>query len=170
MRDYLDQVDRVAQTDLYYLTLAATLVIPDMCSGLQASDGKTTPALYQAWFDYHVAPRYTVGVDLAPSFSGEDCYGLRCGMLHQGRLEPHKGAYSRIVFLEPNGNVTMHNNVADDVLNLDVTQFAQDMVGSARQWLVTAEQTAVYRANYPRYMQRYPNGLAPFILGYPVIA
>jgi hypothetical protein len=170
VRDYLDQVHRVAHTDLYYLTLAATLVIPDMCSGLEAPDGKTTAALYQAWFDQHVAAKYTVGPNSTPSFSGEDCYGLRCGMLHQGRLEPHKGAYSRVVFLEPHGNVRMHNNVSQGMLNLDVTRFALDMVESAQQWLVAAEQTAVYQANYPHYMQRYPSGLAPFVKGYPVIA
>jgi hypothetical protein len=158
----------VAQTDLYYLTLASALVIPDMCSGLEAADGKTTGALYQAWFDRHVSQKY-VGA-AGPSFSGEDCYGLRCAMLHQGRLEPHKGVYKRILFIEPHGGLTLHNNVINDALNIDVTQFARDMVESAEQWLIAAEQIPEYQANYPRYMQRYAQGLPPYIGGTAVIA
>lgn len=170
MRDYLAQVRQVSQTNLYFLTLAATLTIPDMCSGLEAPNGNTKGALYKAWFDKHVAHKYTVGPTQQPSFSGEDCWGLRCAMLHQGYLQPHQGVYKRIIFIEPHQSVIMHNNVMNDALNLDVTQFARDMIDSAESWLVNAEQTPVYQANYPHYMQRYPQGLAPYVVGMPVIA
>ena len=170
MHEYLDQVRRVARTSLYYLTLSSTLVIPDMCSGLESADGKTTGKLYKTWFDQHVAHKYTAGPSRQPSFSGDDCYGLRCAMLHQGRLEPHQGIYSRILFVEPHLGVTLHNNVVNDALNLDVTQFADDMIESAEAWLATADQTPNYQANYPHYMQRYPDGLLPYIEGVTVIA
>ena len=91
-------------------------------------------------------------------------------MLHQGRLEPHRGTYKRILFIEPHGNMTLHNNVMNDALNIDVTRFALDIVEGAEQWLITAEQTPQYQANFPHYMQRYPNGLPPYIGGIPVIA
>ena len=168
MRDYLDQVRHVSQTSLYYLSLEASLVVPDMCSGLESPDGRTTGALYRDWFDKHVAQRYvTPG---GPSFTGADCYGLRCAMLHQGRLLPHQGSYKRVVFVEPHGGMILHNNVIDGALNIDVTQFATDMVECAEAWLSTAEHTPEYRANYPQFMQRYPGGLAPYIVGLPVIA
>src|SRR5262245_40511298 len=60
MREYLDQVRRVAETDLYYVTLQSALVIPDMCAGLEAENGRSTPELYRAWFDEHVADKYVV--------------------------------------------------------------------------------------------------------------
>jgi hypothetical protein len=104
------------------------------------------------------------------TLSGEDCYGLRCALLHQGRLRPHGGNYNRIIFIEPHGRIVMHNNVFNEALNIDVTRFAVDMVESAEQWLVAAEQTPAYQANYPHFMQRYPQGLAPYIVGIPVIA
>jgi len=168
MREYLDQVKRVAETDLYYLTLEAALVIPDMCSGLEAVDGKTNRMLYQEWFDRHVAHKYVAAS--GPSFSGEDCYGLRCAMLHQGRLEPHKGTYKRVLFIEPHGGMTLHNNVISDALNIDVTQFARDMVEGAEHWLGEAEKTSHYQENFPYFMQRYPRGLPPYISGIPIIA
>jgi len=170
VRDYFEQVRRVAKAGLYFVTLEATLVIPDMCAGMETANGWTTGQLYTAWFDKHVAPKYVAAGQ--PSLSGDDCWGLRCAMLHQGRLEPHGGAYSRIIFIEPHGGIRMHNNVdvTNRALNIDVTQFAIDMVESAEQWLVAAEQTPNYQANYPHFMQRYPNGLAPFIAGLAVIA
>jgi hypothetical protein len=64
----------------------------------------------------------------------------------------------------------LHNNVLDDALNIDVTHFARDMVESAEGWLTTAEGTTEYQANFPHYMQRYPNGLPPYIGGVAVIA
>jgi hypothetical protein len=170
MRDYFDQVRRVAQTDLYFVTLGAALAIPDMCAGMDAPDGRTSGARYVTWFDKHVAPKYTAGPAQTPSLSGDDCYGLRCAMLHQGRLQPHKGSYSRIVFFEPHGGIILHNNVMNDVLNIDVRHFALDMVESAEAWLVSAENTTNYHANYAHFMQRYPQGLPPYIGGIPVIA
>jgi hypothetical protein len=61
VRDYLDQVRRVATTDLYFVTLGAALAIPDICAGMETADGRTTGALYAAWFDQHVASKYTPG-------------------------------------------------------------------------------------------------------------
>lgn len=169
MREYLDQVRRAAQSELYFVTLGAALVIPDMCAALEADDGRTCRTRYETWFDRHMAPKYTVGPEGTPSFSGEDCYGLRCAMLHQGRLEPHKGEYKRIVFIEPNPVIAGHNNVIGEMLNLDVVRFALDMVASAETWLAGAEHTPEFAANSARYVQRYPKGIGPFN-GIPVIA
>ncbi len=91
-------------------------------------------------------------------------------MLHQGRLKPHRGAYERILFVEPNNDLILHNNVMHSALNIDVTQFALDMIESAEQWLATAQQTPQYQANFPSYMQRHPDGLPPYIGGRPVIS
>jgi hypothetical protein len=168
MREYLEQVGRVAETGLYYVTLQSALVIPDMCAGLEANDGKSTGALYEAWFDEHVAPRYVVNG--RRFVTGEDCWGLRCAMLHLGRFRPHRGAYERVVFVEPHGQGVIHNNVMGNALSLEVTIFTRDMIESAEDWLETAEQTDVYQKNLSHFMQRYPNGLVPFISGVAVIA
>lgn len=166
MRDYFDQVSAAAQSNqLYFLALSGALVIPDMCSAMEQSDGRATRERYIAWFDRHVAPKYT------GSMTGDDCYGLRCALLHQGRLGPHRGSYSRVLFVEPGSTgITMHNNVIDDALNIDVRVFVDDVVSSAYAWLSTAEQTPEYVANFPNFMQRYPLGLPPYIGGVPVIA
>jgi len=170
MRDYFAQVRAAASTSLYYLALEGTLVIPDMCAALDATDGRTTGALYIDWFNQHVAQNYVSYSELW--FSGEDCYGLRCAMLHQARLKPPRGA--RVIFLEPGGSTRMHKThmksaIAPDAFCIDIQMFADEMLDSAEAWLSVAEQTPVYQANYAEAMKRYPFGLEPYVSGIPVI-
>ncbi len=172
MKDFFDQIRRAANTDLYFLSLSGALVIPDICSALDSSDGLANKTRYIDWFDRYVAHKYrgAAGTHL----TGLDCYGLRCSLLHQGRLEPHQGGYSRILFIEPNATghtaITAHNNVLEDALNIDVRTFVNDLVSSAEDWLLSAEATSHYQANITQFMRRYPNGLPPYISGVAVIA
>src|SRR5688572_25497386 len=98
-------------------------MVPDMCGAMGSPDGRTSPDRYVDWFDQHVAPAYGGFV------TGQDCYGLRCSMLHQARFEPHKGSYSRVLFIEPGtSGILMHNNIMGDALNIDVQRFVVDML------------------------------------------
>jgi hypothetical protein len=161
MRDFLDQVERASEAHLYYVAFAGAL----MCGAMESADGRATKGRYIDWFDQHVAPSYGGFV------TGEDCYGLRCAMLHQARFEPHMGSYKRILFIEPGAtSAVVHNNVMNDALNIDVERFVGDMLAGARSWLKTAEATPEYQANQGKMMQRYPDGLPPYIVGVPVIS
>ena len=174
MQDYFNQVRKAANSELYYLALAGALVIPDMCSGMDSEDGKTDGAKYIAWVDKYLSIKFSAGADNTPNFSGEDCWGVRCGLLHQGRLEPHKGKHSRVLFLEPGNTATsgmiMHNNVINDGLNIDLPTFILTVVESAEEWLKKVENTDKFKRNHKHFMQRYPNGLSPYIVGVPLIA
>lgn len=57
MRDLLQQIESGLQNNLYYLSLFATLSVPDMCAALSSPDGRTDGTKYAAWFDKYVAPK-----------------------------------------------------------------------------------------------------------------
>jgi len=114
---------------LYFLALIATLYAPDMCAGLEKPDGRTSGPLYIAWFDRWVAAKY------GGRFTGTDCYGLRCSLLHEGRAQPRQGLYARAIFVEPSPIGVFHNNVLNDALNLDIPIFCRDMIEGAQRWL-----------------------------------
>lgn len=138
---------------------------------MSSPDGRAESKRYIAWFDKYVAPRYTVGPERKPAFSGADCYYYRCALLHQGSSQHPKSSYSRVLFVEPGTTSNVfHCNVLNDALNIDVRLFCHDVLNGAEQWLREAEHTAEYKQNYSRFMQRYPNGLPPYIVGVPVIA
>ena len=164
MQEYFNQVRHASRENLYYVALSGALMIPDMCSGMETLDGKTSGLLYKAWINKYVTPKIS-------NLSGKDCWGFRCSLLHQGSMGPHQGIYNRVLFVEPgSSNSVFHNNVINDALNIDVSIFIETMVSAAEDWLALNEETPNYINNSKKYMRRYPCGLSPYISGVPVIA
>jgi hypothetical protein len=165
MRDLLQQIDLALGARLYYLALISALAVPDMCAALESPDGRTTGARYADWFDKYVGPRYLSEVD------GRFCYQfLRCSLLHEGSTIHSKGPFARFLFQEPNPEMNIfHNCVIGDVLTIDVRIFCRDIIAGALQWLTANESTPTFQANFPKFIRRYPNGLAPYFLGAPII-
>ncbi len=163
MNDILNQIRTANASGLYYVALFSALAVPDICGALEAPDGLSTGARYAAWFDQYVAPTYHGTLD------GQTCYQFRCSMLHQGSTQHPKSQYHRIIFLEPTGGMILHNNVMNDVLNIDVRVFCEDIVAAAESWLPAAQKSPYYQTNLMKFVTRHPNGLAPYIVGVPVI-
>jgi len=155
-----EEVQAALDSELYVVALTAALAIPDICGALESETGRATGENYRRWYSDNLAAKYRW---LAP----EDCYQLRCSMLHQGRSATRN--YSRIVFTAP-GPITFHNNIMDDTLNLDIVTFCQDIMAAASAWLQRSEETAVVQANLAHLMRWRPDGLAPYVVGVPVLS
>jgi hypothetical protein len=164
MQDLLQQIRGANAVGLYYVALFSALALPDICGSLESQDGLANRARYIDWFNQHVAPRYLGSLD------GETCYQFRCSMLHQGRTQHPQGRYSRIIFVEPGvGGMVFHNNILNDALNIDVRIFCEDLYSAVETWLPGAQQLPHFQINIANFVTRYPNGLAPYIVGPPVI-
>lgn len=169
MRDLLAQIEGAIGANSYYLALYAGLTIPDICDAMESENGQANKTKYTAWFDKYVGGHYVVCGN--PTFTGEVCYFYRCSVLHQGRAQHPKLGYSRIIFVEPGATTNVfHNNVLNDALNIDVSIFCKQLVEGARKWLKEQEKSVEYARNFAQFMQRHPGGLAPYIVGVPVIA
>lgn len=168
MRELLQQIRKALDADLYYLALYVTLTLPDILGAMESENGWATREKYIAWFDKYVAPTYTVlGRN---TLTGEICYGLRCSLLHQGKLELNGKSFSRVIFVEPTREIRVHRNVLNDALQLDISSFCMDMLRGAELCLDEHEDTEQFQKNYDNFIRRHPNGLAPYIEGLPVIA
>lgn len=164
MKDMLQQIRNASEARLYYVALFTALALPDICGALESNDGQANKQRFIAWFDAHVAPQYNGFLD------GETCYNFRCSMLHQGSTQHSKSRYSRILFLEPGSSgLVMHNNILNDALNIDVQIFCEDLCKAVERWVTTAATQASFQANSARFVGRHPQGLAPYIIGTPVI-
>lgn len=136
---------------------------------MASDDGCATGARYADWFDTHVASNYPLLPDGSPFLSGADCYRLRCSFLHQGTTQHDRSAYSRVIFTEPASN-TFHLNILNDALNVDIRQFCTEVATGALTWLSEAEATDNFQQNFPKFVQRYPEGLPPYMVGIPLIS
>jgi hypothetical protein len=168
VRDFFEQVAIGGEGPHYYLALSGAFVIPDMCGAMESDDGRATGARNTAWFDRHMAPRHLQRPAEDPFLSGEDCWRLRCSSLHQGTTQHDQSSYSRILFTEPGPN-TFHMNIINDALNIDIREFCREMAESASAWLDDAEDGEQFKGNYDKFLQRYPNGLSPYMVGTPLI-
>lgn len=165
MRDFLTQIKKGLDENLYLLSLFSALAIPDICGAMGSENGEARPKKYKAWFDKYVTPKYN------NFLNGEDCYYFRCSLLHQGSSQHGKSNYKRVLFVETSITTnTFHNNIMNDALNIDVKIFCSDLISGAEKWLEENESTDLYKKNYDKFMRRYPNGLPPYIVGVPVIS
>ncbi len=164
------EIERALDAGLYYLAVMLTLSLPDICAALETPTGATsgkTGTLYQAW----CATWFTS----YPTLTSLDLYSMRCGVLHQGKLGHPNLGYDRILFTFPGAaSGFLHNNVmqiaGQGALNLDAPVFCRDMMRSVEAWYAAKKADVNVVANLPRLVQLYENGLAPFIVGVPVIA
>ncbi|HEV2124461.1 MAG TPA: hypothetical protein VGW38_17040 [Chloroflexota bacterium] len=174
MHDFLDQIE-IASGDarLYYLALAGALLVPDICGALEAPNGEATANSYQQWFDANYAQIMLGG---SSPLTAHDCWRFRCSFLHQGRTQHPQSGYTRIMFIEPGGpypimhmcsSTTMNNESA---LQIDVRLFCMEMVAVARRWLADVQGTEPFETNLQLFVRRHPNGIAPYIVGVPIIS
>lgn len=163
MNDILNEIMNALNSRLYYISLVATLTVPDICGALEVPGGQATAALYRGWFNRYLSNKY-------PKLTADDCYKLRCGVIHQGRFGHPGSQYARVIFTLPNPqNNVFHNNIFHDALNLDLCRFCNEIVQAARDWFNqhSANQNVV--ANLPNLVQFRVNGLAAYLSGTPVI-
>ncbi len=165
MRNLLNQIRMSLDSHLFYMALFVALTLPDICGAIESENGEASSEKYIRWFNTYISPRYNGWL------TGEDCYQFRCSLLHQGTSQHPRARYARVIFVEPTlQNIVMHCNILNDALNLDLNIFCRDVIMGVEQWLQNYEGTNRYNENYSRFMRRYPEGLAPYIVGIPVIS
>ena len=164
METILQEIDRALDAGLYYVAVAMVLTLPDICAALESHNGQSSGPKYKAWYNANLATKY-------PNITDDDCWSLRCGVLHQGRCGHPGMQYDRILFTIPNlQNNVFHNNILNEALNLDAIRFCRDVVTCARQWFDANLNSCNVQANLPNLVQLRPGGLAPYMVGIPLIA
>lgn len=161
MEDVLDEVDRALQAGLFYLALAGALTVPDLCAVAETPE-LGVRARYERWWDEHLGQEY------AQMAGGAVAYQLRCAVLHEGSYQLRSGGFSRVIFLEPGGSIQGHLNIVNDALWLDLPTLVRDILVAGRTW--RSGVTEEVESRLERHVRRHPNGLAPYIVGCPVIA
>ena len=122
----------------WYAALYLSLTLPDICARLESDNGKSSRAKYTAWFDEYLADRYRhqIGPNLTPHvfISGNDCYALRCAMLHEGGADITTQQCREVLEKFHFTVVGDHCNQFNSVLQLDVPTFCNDVCEAVKHW------------------------------------
>jgi len=171
MESVLAEIEKALSSRLYHLAVVMTLTMPDICSALESSNGKTSGIKYKAWWQKYLSAEY-------PALTGADAYSLRCGVIHQGKFGHENLKYDRIIWTFPHPRrITIHKSIMSNtgsltgiVYQLDASIFCRNVIAAVRAWYQVAQSDPHVKANLPNLIQLYPQGYPPYIIGLPVIA
>ncbi|MXP13316.1 hypothetical protein GRI44_00895 [Altererythrobacter confluentis] len=150
----LNDIERALDTRLWYAALAVTLSLPDICSLLELppEEGWSKGWKYAGWFDRNLAQYH-------PEFTGGDCYKLRGGLLHNGRVRRDEARWDHIAFTTPDSPGRLHrcvfsNNggIDETALMLDVEFFCRDVMEATRIWFSANLTNTIVQANLPNLL------------------
>lgn len=159
----IHEIERALEHRLYYLAIMIALTLPDVCSALETPDGRANDGLYRRWYKKHLKQRFGA---LSPS----DCWSLRCGVVHQGRMGVKNQKFSRVIFTTPETSVRITNCIINDALVYDAELFCLEVIRAVREWYDQAKEQPNVKANLPNLVHFRPHGLLPYIAGQPIIS
>jgi len=170
---YLDSIIKSLESKNWYAALFMTLVVPDICGALQHPNEKSG-VRYVNWYNKYMLPKYSSAMgprqEVHVFLSGDDCYALRCSLLHEGTGDIGKQTISKILesvhFNQPSdeGGV-LHCNQHNNVLQLQVDIFCNDFVSAARQWLLDVQGDAGVEARMQLLSKIHPAFYFPGFIG-----
>jgi hypothetical protein len=162
MQEIIDSIRKNLRDGNYYAALFMAIILPSICGALESDNGEDTKAKYIDWYNRYID-------DLM--LKGEDCYALRCSLLHQGRTTHRSSSFARVLFTYPSpSRTTFHNNFTEGGLNLDIPLFCESVLRAVEKWQAEVENTANYQRNIANTIRLYPNGLGPYMGGIPLIS
>jgi hypothetical protein len=141
------------------------LALPDICVALEQPDGRTDgKKMYKAWYKANIFDQIG-GLDL------DEADEPRCAVVHQSRAQASPARnYSRIVFNMKTTPFRVDSIVLNDAMTFDVEVFCGRWIGMVRRWIENTNTNPIVQGRLPDLLQVRPNGLAPFIVGQPIIA
>lgn len=138
MERFISAVRFSLETGNWYSALFLALTMPDICCRLASENNKTNGLKYAAWFNKFVGSKYQHvfpgGFGLMVFMSGDDCYALRCAMLHGGEADVTSQRVKSLVNSFHFTTSTGHCNRVDNLLQVDVSIFCNDICDGVLQW------------------------------------
>lgn len=159
----LDEIDRALDSRFFYLAVATTLTLPDLCVSLISANGRSTGPLYEAWCDANLGPEFEW-------VTGKDLYSFRCGVSHNGRFGDLKHNVERVVFSLPGRGLPLTNCQVNDAYVYSADEFCRNFMTAVRRWYDAHKDDENLKANLDRMVQYRPHGMAPYIVGAPLLA
>lgn len=177
MRRFTTSIEGSLSTRNWFAALFLALALPDICAALE-QPARPVGERYKDWFQRYLRgaydpsslhelleatnPQTLLGMPPeaikalkasrppeAAAFTAEDCYRLRCKCLHQGL--PERMQADRVHFTEPDlhGQVNVHRNSFDGILQLSIDQFCRDVANAVLKWWddIQGDAGVVARAN-----------------------
>jgi hypothetical protein len=149
----LEQIEKCVNHKLYYAAIMVCLAIPDIGGAIDSKDGQATKNKYVNWFEKYAVSHYKWGS--GNGLTGNECYYLRCSMLHQGKSQHQKLKYKDIVFSKIPQIDSLVNPMfleKSSVLLIEPKAFCFKMTNAAYDWLEAVHNKDIFKQNTDKFM------------------
>ena len=135
MKNLLEAARAAIAGQNWYAALFISMTLPDICCALEF--GRASGEKYANWFDANLP-------DYKPFLSGNDCYALRCALLHQGKDEiahqKRRELLDQVLFMTTNAHLNVFkaaiiHGVKEAFLQVSVAAFCEDLCVATEKWL-----------------------------------
>lgn len=163
-RSIIAEIKQCLRFRLYYSALVITLTIPEVCVGLTFDvDNPIKRKHYREFID-----RYAIKNDLM--LDGDNCYNMRCGMVHRGNAVAHVKSrdqkVDKILFTVPKNQIVFHGFRFETdrvkALCYDLNLFVEAMTDALWRWYCDNKSKRIVQENISNIMSFRANGLSPF--------
>lgn len=171
MHAFLDEIQATLKCGIWSPALASALIIPDACGAIEFPNLRNGDR-YKRWYDANVEQ-----FSFTQLSSGQLVWKIRNAMLHEAGIQFDAFGFDRVLFTVPNrANNVFDQNISQPTpdspmtLNLDLPLFVHRVTQGAERWISSIEEDPVKKAQLDCLLQFRPNGLAPHMVGIPLIA
>lgn len=147
MKRFTDAGRQSVASGNLYAGLSLALMIPDICASVEDPGPGKSQARYVRWCRQWVEPKFTGHPGGRPHVfvSAEDCYQLRCSLIHSGsaEIDPNKvRELKRFEFFDQTvgthlnwfGKVTINGVECGNFLQLKAADFSETMFKAGDEW------------------------------------
>jgi hypothetical protein len=163
MIEIIESVEQSLKSKNFYSALLVSISLPAICAAIE--HGESHNKEYATWFDTNL-PNYK------GYLTGNDCYALRCALLHEGSdstsrqrarevIESYKFIISgnhKLKFTE----CVFDGKILPNSLVLNVEIFCNDICQAARIWLLESLSKPHLKEKLELSLKIYPAGSAHF--------
>lgn len=136
MERFISSIVKSIETENWYAAISMALIIPDICGWLEAPN-MTSQKRYEKWFNEYLLDTYKSDFH-GPDFtflSGNDCYALRCALLHEGTDDVLRQRAREVVTRFRFSTTGSHRCMFEKVLLLNVQAFSSEICIATKKWI-----------------------------------
>jgi hypothetical protein len=145
MKRFTDAGRKAINDDNLYCALSVALMIPDICGSLEDPGPGKSKTRFLKWYTQWAQPKFTliIGIGSRTTFiTADDCYQLRCSLIHSGTAEIEVGKSSvldRFIFFDKSAGSHLNRvenmrNGQQNFVKLKADLFSETMFSAAEEW------------------------------------
>jgi hypothetical protein len=149
MRRFTDAGRQAIDAGNLYAGLSLALMLPEICASLEDPGPGKSQKRYEGWCRIWLQPKFThrigIGKDEHVFLSAEDCFQLRCSLIHSGSVEiaaNKVNQLNRFEFFDRDtgshmnlfGSTVINGKEVGGFLQLKADKFSETIFETADEW------------------------------------